>query len=194
MNADMPVNSGSLTGAHAAFPASTSDGAARRKIPLRRQLTQCGVVTVLALAGYLIISHFILQSVRVVGVSMTPTLKNSGFYLLNRCVYLVRNPQPNDIVVIRDPLDQSYSVKRIIAGNGDAVYLKAGRVYVNGRALTEPYLLPNMPTFTFEHQPETVFRCRQDEYFLLGDNRLNSTDSRAYGPVSRQNILGAVIH
>ena len=194
MNADMPVNSGSLTGAHAALPASTSDGAARGKIPLRRQLTQCGVVTVLALASYLIISHFILQSVRVVGVSMMPTLKNSGFYLLNRCVYLIRKPQPNDIVVIRDPLDQSYSVKRIIAGNGDAVYLNAGRVYVNGRVLAEPYLSPNMPTFVYEHHPDTVIRCRQDEYFLLGDNRLNSTDSRAYGPVPRQNILGAIIH
>jgi signal peptidase I len=190
----LPINSGPLTGAPAAYPALTSGGEARGQIPLRRQLTQCGVVTVLALAGYLIISHFILQSVRVVGVSMTPTLKNSGFYLLNRCVYLVRKPQPNDIVVIRDPLDQSFSVKRIIAGNGDAVYLKAGRVYVNGRALTEPYLSPNMPTYTYERQPEMVVRCRKDEYFLLGDNRLNSTDSRAYGPVPRQNILGAIIH
>ena len=194
MNADMPVNSGSLTGAPAATPHSTCEGAARGQIPLRRQLTQCGVVTVLALVGYLIISHFILQSVRVVGVSMTPTLKNSGFYLLNRCVYLVRNPQPNDIVVIRDPLDQRYSVKRIIAGNGDAVYLKAGRVYVNGRELAEPYLPPNTSTFALERQTEQWIRCRQDEYFLLGDNRQNSADSRVYGPVPRQNILGAIIH
>ncbi|MCU0783007.1 MAG: signal peptidase I [Verrucomicrobia bacterium] len=193
MNADMPFNSGSLTGARAASAASSND-AARGKIPLRRQLMQCGVVAVLALAGYLIISHLILQSVRVVGVSMSPTLKNSGFYLLNRCVYLVRNPQPNDIVVIRDPLDQSYSVKRIIAGAGDSVYITAGRVYVNGRELAEPYLSPNTPTWAYERQPEKVIRCRQDEYFLLGDNRLNSTDSRAYGPVPRQNILGAIIH
>jgi signal peptidase I len=180
--------------AQAALPPSTSGDVTRGKVPLRRQLTQCGVVTVLALASYLLISHFILQSVQVVGVSMSPTLKNSGFYLLNRCVYLVRNPQPNDIVVIRDPLDQRYSVKRIIAGAGDLVYIKAGKVYVNGRELAEPYLPPNTPTFAYEHQTEQPVRCRKDEYFLLGDNRENSADSRAYGPVPRQNILGAVIH
>ena len=86
MNADMPANSEPLSNAHAASLASTSDAAAPEKTSLRRQLMQCGVVTVLAFASYLIISHFIFQSVRVIGVSMTPTLKNSGYYLLNRCV------------------------------------------------------------------------------------------------------------
>jgi signal peptidase I len=155
---------------------------------------QCGVVTALALASYLLISHFILQSVQVVGVSMSPTLRNAGFYLLNRCVYLVRHPQPNDIVVIRDPLDQCYSVKRIIAVAGDTVYIKAGHVYVNGHELVEPYLPPNTSTFAYERRTEQWVRCRQDEYFLLGDNRQNSADSRVYGPVTRQNILGAIIH
>jgi signal peptidase I len=193
MNADSAINSGPLTQASVSAPSSISGKALLGDMPLRRQLLQCGVVAVLALASYLLISHFILQSVQVVGFSMTPTLRNAGFYLLNRCVYLVRNPQPNDIVVIRDPADQSYSVKRIVAVGGDSVYLKDGRVYVNGRELAEPYLPANTPTFTYEHQTGQ-FRCRQDEYFLLGDNRLNSTDSRAYGPVPRQNILGAIIH
>lgn len=194
MNAELPANSGRLTDTPTVSAASTFSPAARGKVPLRRQLAQCGVVLILALAGYLVISHFILQSVRVIGVSMTPTLKNSGFYLLNRCVYLMRDPRPSDIVVIRDPLDQSYSVKRIIAGNGDSVYIKGGHVYVNGRELIEPYLPHNMPTFTFERRPEMVVRCGEHEYFLLGDNRMNSTDSRAYGPVSRQNILGAIVY
>lgn len=194
MNAELPANSGPLTDTPTVSAASTLSPAVPGKVPLRRQLAQCGVVLILALAGYLVISHFILQSVRVIGVSMTPTLKNSGFYLLNRCVYLVRDPRPSDIVVIRDPLDQSYSVKRIIAGNGDSVYIKGGHVYVNGRELIEPYLPQNMPTFTFERRPEMVVRCGEHEYFLLGDNRMNSTDSRAYGPVSRQNILGAIVH
>lgn len=167
--------------------------AARAKPSARRQFTQCGVVTALALASYLFISHFILQSVQVVGVSMMPTLQNSGFYLLNRCVYLVREPRPSDIVVIRDPSDQSYSVKRIVAGAGDSIYLAGGHVYVNGRELTESYLPPNTPTFAYERR-SGQFRCRENEYFVLGDNRLNSTDSRTYGPVPRQNILGSIIH
>jgi len=159
------------------------------------------LVTVFGLASYLFISQYLLQSVQVVGVSMSPTLKNSGFYLLNRGVYLIRDPQPKDIVVIRDPLDQSFSVKRIIARPGDAVYLKDGRIYVNGQALVEPYLPEGMPTFVSAKRTKQGIKPERDtyllgknEYFLLGDNRLNSADSRVYGPVPRQNILGAIIH
>ncbi len=193
MNAELPASTRPLTDSPTAPSDPVANATARARIPLRQQLRQCGVVVLLSLAGYLMISHFILQSVRVIGVSMTPTLENSGFYLLNRCVFLVRDPRPNDIVVIRDPLDQSYSVKRIIAGNGDSVYIKDGHVYVNGHRLVEPYLELGMPTFGLERKPEMIVRCGQHEYFLLGDNRANSTDSRSYGPVPRQNILGAII-
>ena len=194
MKPDKPVNlktQRDMCGATSSFVLQKSS---KGRSSLRIQLFQCGLVTALALASYLFISHFVLQSVEVVGVSMSPTLKNSGFYLLNRCVYLVRSPHPSDIVVIRDPVDQSYSVKRIVAEAGDAVYLKDGRIYVNGRELIEPYLPAGMPTYTGIKENEHWVRCHNDEYFLLGDNRLNSADSRVYGPVPRRNILGAIIH
>lgn len=171
----------------------SSDTAFRQRVSLRNQVVQCGVVAVLALASYLFISHFLLQSVQVVGVSMAPTLENSGYYLLNRFVYTWRDPAVSDIVVIRDPQDQDFAVKRIIAGEGDSVYLTGGRVYVNGKLLDEPYLPAGMPTFALEHQLELTVRCGRGEYFLLGDNRSNSSDSRVYGPVPRQNILGTII-
>jgi signal peptidase I len=161
---------------------------------LRSQVLQYGFVAGMALASYLIISHFLLQSVQIVGVSMTPTLHNADHYLLNRGLFLVREPQPNDIVVIRDPVDESYAVKRIIAREGDSVYLKGGHVYVNGQQLSEPYLSSGTPTFAMGQQKELSVHCGKGEYFLLGDNRANSTDSRIYGPVPRQNILGAIIH
>ena len=194
MNKDTPTNLGPVAGNAVLTSVPAAPGTTRARRPWRTQILQCGIVAAVALASYIVINHFLLQSVQVVGVSMSPTLKNAGYYFLNRGVFLIREPQPKDIVVIRDPLDESFSVKRIIAREGDAVYLKGGRVYVNGQQLVEPYLLPGTPTFALERQKELSVRCSKGEYFLLGDNRGNSSDSRIYGPVPRQNILGAIIH
>lgn len=161
--------------------------------PLRAQIFQCLFVALVALGSYVFIRHYLLQSVEVVGVSMSPTLQNADRYLLNLCVYRVRSPQPSDIVVLRDPLDQSYAVKRIVACEGDDVSVKGGRLYVNGRQLNESYLPRGVRTFAPVRQEERSWRCGPGEYFVLGDNRDNSTDSRNYGAIPRQNILGAII-
>src|SRR5262249_35698939 len=151
----------------------------RSKSPsFAQQVYQCLAVAALALASYFVISHFVLQSVEVVGVSMLPTLTDSQKYLLNRWIYFVRAPRRNDIVVIRDPVDNGFSVKRIIAAAGDTISLRHGKVYVNGRKLDEPYLAPGMPTFPYSSLNEQDIRCGKDQYFVLGDNRKNSADSR----------------
>lgn len=130
----------------------------------------------------------------VVGQSMVPTLADSNRYLLNRWVYRVRAPQKSDIVVLRDPLDNGFSVKRIVATSGDSVYLSEGSIYVNGRRLNEPYLSAGTHTFATSKTSERLFKCGPDQFFVLGDNRQNSVDSRMYGPVPRQNILGLLVH
>jgi signal peptidase I len=158
-----------------------------------RQIAQCLVFTVLAAASYLLISHFLLQSVKVVGRSMAPTLYDSQHCLLNRWVYHFRSPRPTDVVVLRDPSDHGFSVKRIIATPGDSVYLKDGGVYVNGQKLKETYLAPGTQTFTDSKYRDELILCGKDQYFLLGDNRPNSVDSRTFGVVPRQNILGPII-
>lgn len=158
-----------------------------------RQSFQFLSLAVLAGASYFVISQFLLQSVTVVGRSMVPTLYDSQHYLLNRWIYHVRKPQHSDIVVLRDPADNRFSVKRIVAIPGDSIFLKDGSVYLNGRKLDEPYLLPRTPTFTDSKYRDQLILCGKDQYFLLGDNRLNSVDSRAYGPVPRRNILGPLI-
>jgi len=165
-----------------------------RNASLFQQFRQGGALLVCALLSYLLISHFCVQSVRVVGMSMLPTLHDSQFYLLNRWVLHFRPPQASEIVVLRDPLDGGFAVKRVIAIAGDSVYLADGAVYLNGKKLFEPYLPVGTKTFTTSLLKDQLFKCGPGQYFVLGDNRSNSLDSRAYGPVSRRDILGLIVH
>jgi signal peptidase I len=141
----------------------------------------------------LLITHFIVQSVQVEGQSMYPTLTDSGRYWLNRFTYIVGEPQPNDIVALKDPRDNTLEVKRIIATPGQSVYLKGGLVYVNGRQLHEPYLLAKTRTYAYEKNADEFICVGQDQFYVMGDNRNNSTDSRTFGAVPRRNIIGKVI-
>jgi signal peptidase I len=167
--------------------------AVAQTISIANQIFQLLVVTILAVAGYYVISHYVLQAVRVDGVSMVPTLHNADQYYLKRWVLLMRPPQRGDIVVIKDPTDGGFAVKRIIATAGESVFLnKNGLVYVNGSKLSEPYLTPGTPTHTCAKADEEMISCGDGKFFVMGDNRDNSFDSRYYGPIPRQNILGVI--
>lgn len=150
------------------------------------------LILTLSSLSYLFISRFLVQSVQVVGISMSPTLLDSGHYWLDHYSYLVREPQRDDIVAVRDPEDNTLLVKRIIATPGESVCLRNGRVYVNGRLLSEPYLPPGTPTYAYEGNGNE-FISYGDKYFVMGDNRNNSMDSRVFGAVPRQDILGKIV-
>jgi signal peptidase I len=143
--------------------------------------------------GFFQFSHrYLVQTVQVDGTSMAPTLHNAQCYFLNRVVYLIREPKPQDIVVLRDPETNGCAIKRIVARPGDCVYVKGGQLFVNGEPLSEPYLAPGTKTYASEHYRAQMWICGVDQYFVLGDNRNNSADSRMYGAVRRANILGIV--
>jgi len=165
----------------------------RRNRGFIHQAFQGVCLIALAVSSYLFISHFFLQTVKVVGLSMSPTLGDSQRYLLNRWVYYFRTPAHSDVIVIEDPADHGYSVKRVIAVEGETVYFKDGHVYVNGKELKEPYLARGTRTYSNSTEKEALFKCDKDQFFVLGDNRQNSVDSRIYGPVPRQYILGQII-
>ena len=151
------------------------------------------IILALSACAYGVISTCVLESVEVVGTSMVPTLRENGRYLLNRWEFNEREPARRDVVVIRDPVDHGFSVKRIIAVAGDVVIFQNGRVYVNGKPLREPYLVPGTRTEPNSSNAVYSIKCGRDEYFVLGDNRSASIDSRVYGPVSREGILGLVM-
>jgi signal peptidase I len=169
--------------------------AARREgitaAPFSRRLFQWVTVLVLSLLCYLFVSRCFVQIVRVQGESMVPTLRDSDTYVLNHWIYYLHPPQRGDVVVLKDPSDGGCVVKRIIAKDGDFVRLKNGRVYVNGRELKESYLPSSTPTYP-AGVGEQLIVCGHGRYFVLGDNRNNSYDSRMYGPVPRANILGMI--
>jgi signal peptidase I len=150
------------------------------------------VALLLSMGAYYAINSFMVRSVRVSGSSMVPTLQENSSYLLNLWAFHRRDPQRNDIVVIRDPGDHGLSVKRVIAVGGETIHFKDGKVFVNDRQLDEPYVLGHLHTFTYSQAKEQMITCGPDQYFVLGDNRPVSIDSRSYGPVSRKDVLGLV--
>ena len=160
---------------------------------LLRFVQRCGVILLIFLLSLLVyqgISRYLIRSVKVVGISMVPTLQEGEEYFLDLWAFVQRDPARNDIVVIRDPMDHGLAVKRIVASPGQSVHIKNGSVYVNGTKLSEPYLNPGTHTFTFSQAKEQFITCGADQYFVLGDNRMVSIDSRAYGPVPRANVMG----
>jgi signal peptidase I len=171
-----------------------------RRLPSRFEVTRtlqhlgtAALVIALSVACYFAISRFFVESVKVVGVSMAPTLAEGGSYVLNRWAYHDQEPARLDVVVLVDPGDHGFSVKRIIATPGQSVHFKDGKVLVNDKQIEEPYLASNTHTYTYSQAKEQLITLGAGQYFVLGDNRLKSIDSRTYGAVPRGNIIGKVM-
>src|ERR1700733_6732021 len=130
---------------------------------------------------------FLYQPVRVEGTSMLPMLEDQDRLIINKLAYRVGDIQRGDVVVFLYPHDHEKSyIKRVIALPGDTLRIDHGLVYVNGSRVKEPYV-PNR----FEDdrsQPEMT--VPQHEYFVMGDHRSISSDSRDFGPVDRELIYG----
>jgi signal peptidase I len=139
----------------------------------------------------LFVQHFIFTTVMVEGKSMMPTLKPGDGCVVNCWLPRFRGYHRGDIVVIRDPIKEELMAKRIIAIAGDRVQLRGGRVYVNGKLSTESYLDPGTKTYSRQLR-DRVITVGANSYFVLGDNRAESEDSRYFGDIYRGDLIGLI--
>ena len=142
-----------------------------------------------SMLSYFLLTRFVLSVGEVEGASMLPTLRDGERYLINRVIYQFKDPEPGDIVEISRKGSDEFAVKRIIAAPGDVVQFKEGRVYVNGKVHPEPYLPKGLMTDGKALGSE-AFVVVDNAYFILGDNRSASVDSRVFGAVQRRQLVG----
>ena len=167
---------------------------------------------VLAAVVFLLLQSTV-RNFKVDGSSMDPTLEGGQYLLVNRLVYLrldmerlsgivpfwqaedttpryaVHSPNRGEIIVFKFPRDETkVFVKRVIGLPGEVIEMKNGDVIINGEVLEEPYLAPNNK----DNSTRDPIQLEDGEYYVLGDNRARSNDSRNWGPVPEANLRGKV--
>ncbi len=155
--------------------------------PARQILTEVIQTIVLALLLFVAI-NFITARIRVDGQSMEPTFHNGDYVVVNRLAYKIGDIERGDVVVFPYPLDpQRDLIKRVIGLPGDRVSVISGIVYVNDAALMEEYISePPVDAMSQVTVPDGYV-------FLMGDNRNDSQDSRSWGPVAINNLIGKAV-
>jgi signal peptidase I len=146
---------------------------------------------VVALVISIVLYIFVMTPHEVIGNSMHPTYKNGEYLMANKVTYRLKDPQRGDVVIFKYSETQDF-IKRIIALPGDTVMLKDGQLYINDTLLDESNYL-NSTVYTnggdFLKEGESKI-IPEGEYFVCGDNRPHSSDSRVFGPVEENDIKG----
>lgn len=149
-------------------------------------------VFVVSASIFVVVYLFLMQPHQVKGSSMFPTFKDGEYLLTDKVTYRTRNPLYGDVIVFKAPINENFDfIKRVIAVPGDRVMVQGGRVYVNGNPLNEAYLPPEYTTSPGQFLREGMeYTVPDSSVFALGDNRGHSSDSRDWGPIPYQNIIG----
>ncbi len=150
---------------------------------------------VITLTVYVLIYQFVAQPQRVVSISMEPTYYENDRLIVEKVSYYFRQPTRGDVVVFRFPDNPDVLlIKRIIGLPGETITLKQNSVYINEEMLDEPYLATPDTSFPGSFlQDEKPFTIPEDQFIVMGDNRADSGDSRIFGPIHRDTIVGVVM-
>jgi signal peptidase I len=152
---------------------------------------------VIALSIFLVVYLFLLQPHQVNGQSMVPNFQDKEYLLTDKISYKIGTPQRGDVVVFHAPPAANCPVgtgcdfiKRVLGVPGDRVEVKDNAIWVNGQRLHEPYIPSNFEILPGAYTKGKVVTLGPDEYFVSGDNRPFSSDSRAWGPITSKEIVG----
>ena len=158
---------------------------AKKRSGVAREIVETIILTLLVF----LVLRFAVQNYRVDGQSMEPSLHDQEYILVDKAAYLFHPPERGDIIVFEYPFDPQVDyIKRIIAIPGDTISVVGETVAVDGVNLNEPYI--NKDDLFNPFGPIKNLVVKSGEYFVMGDNRGNSSDSREWGFVPRQNIIG----
>jgi signal peptidase I len=172
---------------------SAANVSVERSLPLHSLRNEIRVWTrdlLIAIGLALVIIVFLYQPVKVEGTSMAPLLSDQERIFINKFVYRFEPIQRGDVVVFWYPLDHSKSfIKRVVGLPGETVEIRQGVLYVDGKIVHEPYVPPQYEDLS-DFGP---VRVQPDNYFVMGDHRISSNDSRVFGPVASRFIYGRAV-
>jgi signal peptidase I len=177
----------SALGAPASSPAQVQTQPAHS---IRREIRVWTRDLLIAIGLALVIIVFLYQPVKVEGTSMAPLLSDQERIFINKFVYRFEPIQRGDVVVFWYPLDRTKSfIKRVVGLPGESVEIRQGVVYVNGKLIPEPYV-PAQYEDLSDYGP---VRVKEDSFFVMGDHRISSNDSRVFGAVPSRYIYGRAV-
>jgi signal peptidase I len=172
----------------------------RRRRRLRRAVVETGVIIAVAVLLAGLVRTFAFQTFWIPSASMVPTLGVYDRILVQKAFFSWRDVREGEIVVFsHPPLDNCPGpeggdlVKRVIALPGQTIYSSGNSIYVNGRLLAEPYLPQYDPLGPAIASSQHPYRVPPGEFYVLGDNRADSCDSRYWGPLKGSSIIGKVV-